>query len=83
MEASAFGLPIVTTSQGISGFEDGIKEYLLAKDKPIDFARAVIQLLKNEDQRKDYSQRIFEYAQKKFDIQENQKVWMTETGKIL
>lgn len=83
MEAAAFGLPIITTNHGIAGFNEDIKNNLIVKNKPEDFATAVIQLLRNGELRKEYSCKIFGYAQRDFDYKENQKKWKEEVEKVL
>ena len=45
VEALSFGLPVVTTSKGLSGFPSKIDNGCLVADSPGDFARAVHRLL--------------------------------------
>lgn len=82
MEAAAFGLPIISTSYGLSGFMEDIQYGLMVKDTPKDFADAIVRLLENEGLREEYSHRIYEYAQKNFDIQKNQEIWKAQIEKL-
>ena len=75
MHASSYGLPIISTSEGISGFNENIRKCLLIKDKPIDFAYSVIQLLSNDKLRVFYSRKIFKYSITEFNIHKNQCNW--------
>ena len=83
MEYCAFGLPIVTTNLGISGFNDKVKNHLMVKDNPEDFASAIIQLLRDKDLREKYSQHVFDLAQNEFNYKLNQVKWEKEVAKIL
>jgi glycosyltransferase involved in cell wall biosynthesis len=83
LEAAAFGLPVVSTSDGISGFKDNIRDCVIVRDKPMDFAKGVIELLRNDKLREDYSRKMFEYAHKEFNMQENQKSWKAAVSELL
>ena len=83
MEAASIGLPVVSTSDGVSGFMENINDYLIVKDKPKEYADAIIQLLENENMREEYSRKMYEYSNEYFDININQKLWKAEIGKIL
>lgn len=83
MHAAAFGLPVISTSDGILGFKDSIKDCVTIKDRPVDFARAVIELLRNEKVRDEFSRKILEYANNEFNVQENQKLWKADVSRLL
>jgi glycosyltransferase involved in cell wall biosynthesis len=51
LEAMAFGKPVVTTSLGCMGIEVSDGENILIADEPKDFARHVINLLRNKSER--------------------------------
>ncbi len=83
MEAAAFGFPIISTSQGISGFNNSIKENLIVADKPSEFANSIGKLIDQIDLREEFSRKIFDYAQKKFNCVENQKKWKEDMEILL
>jgi glycosyltransferase involved in cell wall biosynthesis len=83
MDAAAFGLPVISTSDGISGFKDNIQDCVMVRNKPMDFASAVIELLSNEKVREEFSGKIFEYANHEFNVQENQKLWKAAVSRLL
>ena len=83
MHAAGFGLPVISTSNGVSGFKENIRDCILVKDKPVDFATAILQLIRSEELRKEYSQKIFEYAQNEFNLHNNQEVWKAALRKLL
>ncbi len=47
LEALARGIPVVTTKTGVEGIDAVNREHLLVADEPLEFARAVVTLLKN------------------------------------
>jgi glycosyltransferase involved in cell wall biosynthesis len=51
LDAMAMGLPVVTTSIGCEGIDLQHGKHALVTDKPEDFARAVIRLMDNPDER--------------------------------
>jgi glycosyltransferase involved in cell wall biosynthesis len=83
MHAAAFGFPLVTTSDGISGFKENIQDCLIVRDTPAAFANAVVELLKKEELREAYSRKVFEYARNEFEIHKNQKLWEEAINSLL
>ena len=51
LQALAAGLPVVTTSLGIEGIEIKRNQGVVVKDRPADFARSVVELLKKREKR--------------------------------
>lgn len=49
IESMRFGLPMVTTSAGVHGFESGISEAIAVADDSAGFATHVVQLLEDDD----------------------------------
>lgn len=67
IEAMAFGKAIVTTSIGCEGIEaENGKEYIIA-DTPIDFAKAVINLVHNDKLRREIGRNARKYIESKYD----------------
>lgn len=66
-EAFASGLPVVTTSIGIGGIDakDGVE--VLVRDKPIDIAKAAIELLTDPKLAKDIAKMAKKLVKDKFD----------------
>lgn len=82
MEYAAFGIPIVTTSNGIAGFTEDIKKALFVCDDAESFSRAVMDLLQGDQLRIEYSKKIFNYTKQNFDKNKNQKIWLKEIEKL-
>ncbi len=49
IECMAWGIPVVTTSSGLEGFNERQKEGMLAADTPLKMSAKIIQLLENHD----------------------------------
>ena len=52
LEAFSKGMPVVTTTVGLEGIEATDKVHVLVQDTPIDFAQAVVALLRDEQYQK-------------------------------
>jgi glycosyltransferase involved in cell wall biosynthesis len=48
LEALAYGMPVVTTSKGAEGLAVEHGQHLLIADEPDDFARAIVQLMRDD-----------------------------------
>lgn len=62
IEALGYSKPLVTTSVGAAGMEDGIGTAFLIADTPGDFANAVLSILSDKDLQYDLSIKANEYA---------------------
>jgi glycosyltransferase involved in cell wall biosynthesis len=51
LEAMALGVPVVATSKGAEGLDATHGENILVADEPADFARCVVEVLRNPDLR--------------------------------
>ncbi|MEM9810591.1 MAG: glycosyltransferase family 4 protein, partial [Pseudomonadota bacterium] len=52
LEAMSFGLPVVSTPHSLRGFSDGVVQAAIGAGEPSAFAKALIALLKNPEQRR-------------------------------
>ena len=75
MHAASMGMPIISTSHSIKGFGKDIYKYLDVRDKPSEFAKSVINLVKDSKRRKFMSDGIFKYCKREFEIKKNQNIW--------
>ena len=66
VEALGLGIPLITTSHGASGMEDGVSKAFLIADKPKEFIEAFDIIIKDFDFRTQMSQASFEYANMNF-----------------
>jgi len=66
VEALSHGIPLITTSHGASGIEDGASKAFLIGDTPNEYMFAFNMLAENYDFRKRLSENAFEYAQFNF-----------------
>jgi len=82
MEASSYGLPSVTTSDGVSGFVKSVRDCFIVKDEPKEFADALVRLLEDKNLRKDYSQKVYNCSDEYFDINTNQRLWKAKLNKL-
>lgn len=83
MEYASYGIPIVSTSNGISGFCSDIEQDICVHNAPEDIAKAIIKLLRYDCLRIEYSHKIFAYTEKHFDIRSNQIIWEKEINKLI
>ena len=63
VESLGYGIPLVTTSIGAEGLEDGINRAFLVGDNSEEFAQKVIKILSNQKYRLDLSSSAFQFAQ--------------------
>ena len=61
IEALAYGLPLVTTSVGCEGIEDGINNAFLLAESPTEFAQSIIKILKDDNFYKKLSKCAYQY----------------------
>lgn len=66
VEALAAGLPLVATSEGVRGLEDGAGEAFLRADHPEDFALAIAGLLQDDSRRTALAAAAHQYARTRF-----------------
>lgn len=66
VEALGNGLPLVTTTHGSAGIEDGAGRAFLVADEPQAFQRHLSGLLDSFDRRKALGEAAFQYAQARF-----------------
>lgn len=66
VEALGLGIPLITTSHGSSGMEDGVSKAFLVADKPKEFIEAFDIIVKDFDFRTQISKAGFEYANMNF-----------------
>jgi glycosyltransferase involved in cell wall biosynthesis len=66
VEALTHGIPLITTSHGASGIEDGASKAFLIGNTPNEYLLAFNKLVENYDFRKRLSENAFEYAQLNF-----------------
>ena len=66
VEALANGLPLVTTSHGAEGMEDGAGTAFLVADTPQDFAEHINQLLASQETRQALGEQAYAYAEENF-----------------
>lgn len=70
LEAMALGRPVVSTSLGAEGLEATHKENIMIADKDEDFARYVIDLMKNMSLRKNLIEKAREFVEARYDWRE-------------
>jgi glycosyltransferase involved in cell wall biosynthesis len=63
VESLGYGIPLLTTSIGAEGLEDGINRAFLVADNAEEFAQKVIKTLSNQRYRLDLSTSAFQFAQ--------------------
>ena len=66
VEALGLGIPLITTTHGASGIEDGVSKAFLTADKPKEFIEAFDIIINDFDFRIQMSQSGFEYANMNF-----------------
>ena len=66
VEALGLGIPLITTSHGASGMEDGVSKAFLIADKLKEFIEAFDIIINDFDFRIQMSQASFEYANVNF-----------------
>ena len=66
VEALCHGKPTVTTSFGAQGLSDGVNKAFIVRDDPAEFAEAVVDLLTDQNKRKEYSLNAVDYANNRF-----------------
>uniref|UniRef100_A0A7C4XG31 TIGR03087 family PEP-CTERM/XrtA system glycosyltransferase n=1 Tax=candidate division WOR-3 bacterium TaxID=2052148 RepID=A0A7C4XG31_UNCW3 len=66
LESMALGTPVVTTSIGLEGIEAKPGKHLLVADTPEEFARKVVQLIKDRDLRMQISQKARSLIEEKY-----------------
>jgi len=66
MEAMACGLPLITTSHGSAGINQGTNECFLVADSPAEFASAVDRLLESKILRDELSAKSFAFVASNF-----------------
>jgi glycosyltransferase involved in cell wall biosynthesis len=69
VEALGYGIPLITTTHGASGIEDGISTAFLRADSAEEYIYAFDRLINNYDLRKQFSDNAFKYARSNFSIQ--------------
>ncbi|MCM8808403.1 MAG: glycosyltransferase, partial [Candidatus Omnitrophica bacterium] len=69
IEAMALGVPVVTTSVGVQGINVKNGVHLFVEDDPKNFAKYVVELLKNEDLRKRIAENARNYVFENFDAE--------------
>ncbi|MGB9873865.1 MAG: glycosyltransferase, partial [Hydrogenobacter sp.] len=60
------GVPVVTTSLGAEGFVDLGNSGIVVADSPEDFAQAIVELIKDEEKRKELANKGLSYVRKHF-----------------
>ena len=66
VEALGFGIPLITTSHGASGMEDGVSNAFLVADTPKEFREAFGRIVNDFDFRSQLGKEGFEYANMNF-----------------
>ena len=66
LESMALGTPVVTTSIGLEGIEALPDEHLLVADSPEEFARTVVQLIREKELRMQISQKARNLIEEKY-----------------
>lgn len=66
VEALGYGIPLITTTHGASGMEDGASKAFLIADSPKEYVSAFEHLIENYSLRKQISRNAFTYAQSNF-----------------
>jgi glycosyltransferase involved in cell wall biosynthesis len=66
VEALGYGIPLITTTHGASGIEDGASKAFLIADSPEEYFSAFDHVVKDYNLRKKISNKAFEYAQSNF-----------------
>ncbi len=66
VEALGYGIPLITTTHGASGIEDGVSKAFLLANSPEEYLSAFDLVTKNYKLRKQISNNAFEYAQSNF-----------------
>lgn len=69
IEAMALGVPVVTTSIGVQGINVKNGVHLFVEDDPKNFAKYVVELLKNEDLRERIAENARNYVFENFDAE--------------
>ncbi|MEO0263103.1 MAG: glycosyltransferase [candidate division WOR-3 bacterium] len=69
IEAMALGVPVVTTSVGVQGISVKNGVHLFVEDDPKNFAKYVVELLKDEDLRKRIAENARNYVFENFDAE--------------
>ena len=86
LEAFARAMPVVTTAVGMEGINARPGEALLVADTPVQFARAVVQLLSDETLRKKLAINGRLLAEKNYDwrvvLQDLNRVYTTIAGQL-
>lgn len=66
VEALTHGIPLITTSHGASGIDDGAAKAFLVGNTPSEYLLAVDKLVENYEFRKELAENAFKYAQLNF-----------------
>lgn len=67
LESFALGTPVVATAKAVEGLEAQSGEHFLLADTPGDFARSVIQLLREPEAARRMASRAFEFVCSRYD----------------
>ncbi len=62
VEALGSGLPLITTTHGAMGIEDGIGRSFLVADDHLSFSRHILHLVEDYDRRKELGDEAYKYA---------------------
>ena len=65
IEAMSYGRIIVTTTTGAQGLKDIIDKSIIVEDSPEVFAKAILNILKNKEMRKNLEKHAIDYVKKK------------------
>lgn len=63
LEALCYGIPLVTTSHGVSGINPDVNKVCMVNDNWIDFSENIITFLTNQDLRLNYAKESLCFAQ--------------------
>ncbi len=66
VEALCYSLPLVTTTEGAEGLEDGINEAFLVRNTPSDQSTAIRMLIDCPERRSQLAHKAFEFASRSF-----------------
>ncbi len=82
VESMRFGVPVVTTSIGMQGF-DKMKDVILYSDEPIEFANYVMRLIDDDELWKKISLEEISYVRKHFSVNALKKVLLEDIEPVL
>ncbi len=71
LEAMAMGVPVVSTTLANQGINAGDRKEIMIADDPADFARAVVELLLNEDLRRSMADQARRFVEEHYSWEQN------------